>query len=395
MFDLRYLFVSLDVRPGGGRRSRSGRPVPGWLAQRLACSVLLVGPGRPFELPSRAAAAARDGDMVRIDAGTYRGDAAVWKANNLTIVGVEGRTVIDNTGRAIANRKASWVIAGANTRVSNVAFVGAHDAAGRDANWAGIRQEGAGLIVSRCMFRGNDNGLLAGANGDSDITVSASEFAENGSGDGLSHNIYVGAVRSFTLQFSSSRDARIGHLVKSRALRNDIYHNSLRDGPAGGASYEIDLPNGGASYIVGNVIEQGPRGRNPTMLSYAEEGASNPIQALYVINNTFVNRPGRGTFVAIAGTPKESRLFNNIFAFGGTPLAGPGVQVTNLATRDPGFVDEKTGDYRLAAGSPAVDAGTDPGTGGGVKLKPLYQYAKLGGEPRPEHGALDIGAFER
>ena len=41
-------------------------------------AVLHVGPTEPYKLPSQAAAAARDGDAIKIDAGTYAGDVARW-----------------------------------------------------------------------------------------------------------------------------------------------------------------------------------------------------------------------------------------------------------------------------------------------------------------------------
>ena len=45
------------------------------------------GPGEAFEKPSDAARAARDGDTVRIAAGTWRGDVCVWPQNDLSILG--------------------------------------------------------------------------------------------------------------------------------------------------------------------------------------------------------------------------------------------------------------------------------------------------------------------
>ena len=361
---------------------------------QVTLAVLLVGPGQPYKVPSQAAADARDGDTVKIAAGTYKGDVAIWRANNLTILGANGRAVLDNTGFAIANRKGIWVIAGHNTTVKNIEFTGARDASGRDKNWAGIRQEGTTLSVSNCSFHDNDNGLLTGANPDSDISVKHSEFAGNGAGDGYSHNMYIGAVRSFTLAFSSSHDARVGHLVKSRAGLNKILYNSLMDGPSGTASFEVDLPNGGRSYLVGNVIVQGPQTGNSTIISYAEEGAANPHQELYVVNNTIVNDRNSGIFVAIAGQPTDARLVNNICAGGGTVLAGRATQTANLATPNPGFVNPAGGDYRLAPGSPAINAGTDPGTAGTVALTPRYEYQGLNGVERPRHDALDLGAYE-
>ena len=67
---------------------------------------------------------------------------------------------------------------------------------------------------------------------------------------------------------------------------------------------------------------------------------------------------------------------------------------TNLVSNKPGFANPAGYDYHLVAGSPAINAGTDPGTVNGVSLVPAYEYASLSGIPRPRHGAIDIGAFE-
>jgi hypothetical protein len=58
--------------------------------------ILDVGPGRPFGLPSAAAAAAQPGDVIRIAPGTYE-DCAVWRADGVIIEG-EGfeRVIIGN-----------------------------------------------------------------------------------------------------------------------------------------------------------------------------------------------------------------------------------------------------------------------------------------------------------
>jgi hypothetical protein len=361
---------------------------------------LRVGPTETYKRPSQAAAVAHDGDVIQIAASTYRGDVAIWKANNLTITGVDptgggARATMDATGLAIPNRKGIWVIDGKNTTVENIEFTGAHDAEGRDRNWAGIRQEGSSLTVTNCSFHHNDDGILGGAGAESDIVVRGCEFASNGFGDGQSHNMYIGPARSFTLEFSSSHDAIVGHLVKSRAHRNSILYNRLSEGPDGTASYELDLPNGGLSYVIGNVIVQGPKSQNSGVLIFAEEGATNPTQALYVVNNTFVNDLGRGTFVSVHGQPTAVQVLNNIFAGRGTVLQGPGTQTSNLIATDPKFVDRAGGDYHLASGSPAIDAGTDPGEGHGFALTPRFEAnGQLGRKARPMHDKIDIGAYE-
>jgi hypothetical protein len=367
------------------------------LEGRWLPSVLHVGPGEQYAVPSQAAAVAKDGDDVQIDAGLYTGDVAVWRANNLTIEGVGGLAHLDGAGHN-AEGKGIWVIQGDNTTVSNIEFSGATVP---DQNGAGIRPEGAGLTVLSCYFHDNQEGILTGANLNSDIVIAYSEFANNGDGDGYSHNMYIGNVRSFILFGSYSHDAVVGHEVKSRAQVNYILYNRIQEGDSATASYDIDLPNGGLNYIIGNVVRKGPRAQNSTVITSGEEGATNPVQEFYFINNTIVNDRGNGTFVRVNGNVPTIRLVNNIFAgrfaVGSTILSGnSGEQTTNLRAVDPGFVDAANFDYHLAGGSAAIDAGTPPGTANdGTDLTPTLQYVDQASvEDRPDDGAIDIGAYE-
>ena len=53
--------------------------------------VLQVGSTRLLRSPSAAAAIARDGDTIEIEAEEYRGDVAVWSRDRITIRAVGGR----------------------------------------------------------------------------------------------------------------------------------------------------------------------------------------------------------------------------------------------------------------------------------------------------------------
>lgn len=353
---------------------------------------LHVGPLHQYKVPSAAAAAAQDGDTIEIEAGEYLGDVAVWAANHLTLRGVNGMAHLAASGKS-AQQKAIWVIRGNDTTVEHIEF---SDCRVPDRNGAGIRQEGKGLTVRRCSFHDNENGILAGACPESDILIEYSEFHHNGHGDGLSHNIYINQVRSFTFQFCASHHAKTGHIVKSRAQTNFILYNRLMDGQDGSSSYVIDIPNGGRSFVIGNIIQHGIHAENGIAISYAAEGAKNAVQELYVVNNTYVNkRAPSGSFLRVAGSPPTVRVINNLIVGSRTVLAGPGEASNNLVTDQPGFVDAALDDYRLTPQSPAVRAGIDPGKTGdakGFSLKPEFYYRHpLGGESRAKDG-LNIGA---
>lgn len=255
-----------------------------WACGALAAT-LQVGPQYPLKLPSEAALVAKDGDTVEIEAGDYARDAAVWRANRLTLRGVNGvaRLVSDS---ATVEGKAIWVIKGNDTVVENIAFL---EARVPHRNGAGIRLEGANLTVRRCLFRDNENGILTGNNPASEVRVENSEFDGNGFGDGYSHNIYIGAVGKFILRDSVSRHARVGHQVKSRALISIIANNRIEDGLDGRSSYLIDLPSGGDAEVTGNTLQQGPLTENLTMLAYGAENLSHAVNRLRVSSNVFIN----------------------------------------------------------------------------------------------------------
>ena len=380
------LFVSLaaiasDAVPADTRNAPQDAAKP---------AVLRVGATREIKRPSAAARVARDGDTVEIDADTYAGDVAIWRQHRLTIRGVGGRAHLRADG-AHAEGKAIWVIKGRETTIEGVEFSGAKVP---DRNGAGIRLEGAGLTVRNCYFHDNENGILTGANPESDIVIEHSEFSRNGFGDGYSHNLYIGAVRSFTLHFSYVHRALVGHNVKSRALKNHVAYNRIVDEDDGRSSYSVEFPNGGLSFVIGNVIQQGPATENPTIVSYGAEGARNPPNELYFVNNTVVNdRPAGGRFIVVkAGA---SHVVNNVFSGRGELLSGPGELRGNVVTAKTDFVDPAGFDYRLNQGAAAIGRGVDPGSAHGIALRPVAEYAhKALQRPRSRSAKLDAGALE-
>jgi len=375
----------------------------GVVAQASA-AVLSVGPGKSYATPCRAIAAAAAGDTIEITGGvTYSGDVCGIYAHNLTIRGVNGRPKIDAAGRNSMG-KAIWVVVGNNVTIDNVEMYGAKVP---DRNGAALRLEGTKFTLRRSFLHDNENGILSGANLNSDILIENSEFGHNGYGTGQTHNLYIGNARSLTFRYNFSHDAHVGHNLKSRAQTNTILYNrfsSLAPGQTGSTaggqpSYEIDLPNAGTSYVIGNVIQQPAANQNGALLAYGEEGASNPGHNLYVVNNTFLNDDtARGVFVMVgSGVTKPVLIQNNIFSGIGTlTTQASAVQKTNYRSVAPGFVNRAAYELRPTANAQVIDAGTAPGVSvTGVPLTPVAAYKHVAlGMARPVNGALDIGAYE-
>lgn len=358
-------------------------------------TILQVGPGKQFATPCAAIAAAAAGDTIQIDSSiTYVGDVCAWTTPSLTLQGVGGARAHIDAGGLNSQGKAIWVISGANTTVENVEFSGATVP---DHNGAGIRQQADNLTVRNCYFHDNEEGILTDASLTSTITIEFTEFGFNGFGDGQSHNVYIGNIGTLIFRYNYSHHAKIGHLLKTRAAQNFILYNRLSDEATGTSSYQIDIPNGGLSYVIGNVIEQGPLNDNSTFIAYLEEGTNpgNPNEQLFVINNTFANDASSGTFISPAPGAAPVVIKNNIFLGPGTITNQASAVQGNNFSGNAGFVNSAGYDYHLTSGSAAINAGADPGSNGSFSLSPVFQYVHPAcAEGRTLVGTMDIGAYE-
>jgi hypothetical protein len=130
-----------------------------------------------------AARIASDGDIVEVEPGDYRRDTAVWIQRDFVIRGIGGRPRLMAEG-ASAEGKAIFVVRGGRVRIENLGFFGARV---RDRNGAGIRLERGRLEIAGCHFEDNENGVLSGNEGGTELAIDRCRFVGNGAGDGLSH----------------------------------------------------------------------------------------------------------------------------------------------------------------------------------------------------------------
>ena len=288
-------------------------------ATSATAAVLMVGPNQVYSTPSEAARAARPGDTIKIAAGTYY-DCTVLTTNNVIIEGAALGVVLTDT---TCQGKAIFVVHANDVTVKGITFQRARVP---DANGAGIRAEGTNLTVEHSKFLNNQQGILAGNNPTSSIIIRNSEFVHNGACiRSCAHGIYVGQIALLRIEHSRFFDTQAAHHIKSRALRTELIENHIEDGPTGTASYEVDIPNGGALVMTGNVIQKGPKNQNHTAaVMIGEEGVSQPTPELLFKENVFTNNGPPTAFVKnITATPAQ--LIGNIFRGQDiTPLTGDG-----------------------------------------------------------------------
>jgi len=290
---------------------------------------LRVGPNRKLKLPSDAAAIARRGDTVKIDAGIYR-DCAIWQTPNITLSGdAKAETRIQDVS---CGGKALWVFYDGPATVRNIRFSGARVAR---RNGAGIRWEGRGrLAVLDSRFDGNQMGILTHNNRISSLYILRSRFDGNGNCEKFcGHAVYAGAISSLTVRASDFRNHRFGHHIKSRALVSNIVGNSISDALSGTSSYAINLPNSGTAMIRANAIQKGRLSENiHCAICIGEEIAppggagtpkrkgtmANPSRGIVVAGNSFRNDSGAAETVFVCNRSSHKVTLQ------GNVLTGPG-----------------------------------------------------------------------
>jgi len=371
------------LRHDAGRRrwlqGASALALPAWLAtanaQGTAASavnaVLRVGRDHPVKTLAAAAAQAKPGTTVEVQAGDYPGDVAVWPQDDLTLRAVGGRARMLANG-AHAQGKGIFVTSGKRMTIEGFDFIGARVP---DRNGAGIRLERGSLTLRDCRFQDNENGLLAANDPAIELRIESCDFGAIAPGDGHTHNCYVGAIGKLTVIASYFHHGATGHLLKTRAAVNHVFYNRLTD-ETGRASFELEFPNGGLALVMGNVIQQSAATENYHLIAYGNEGLSNRRNELHLINNTLVDRrPQGGVYLRMAQPAQKLRLINNLLHGKHELPGGPDrEQHHNYFVELDSFIDPDRYDFRLRPGSPLFGRAVDAGVVDGQPLRPAMQY---------------------
>ena len=180
-----------------------------------------------------------------------------------------------------------------------------------------------------------------------------------------------------------------------------IAYNLIVDGPTGEASYEIDLPNGGAARIIGNVIHQSAKTTNPVLVSYGAEGEAWPASSLAMAHNTLVSDAVGAWFLRVwqdrLPPDLQVRVINNLTVGIGVLGSGnPGRFDGNFPALRRMLVDIDGLAYGLVPGALLRGQGLDPRAIDGSDLGPRAEFAlPIGTRPIEPPPHWSPGAFQR
>lgn len=382
------------------RRALAALGVASGAAFAAYAETLIVGPEAPAMTIAQAAERARDGDVIALLSGDYKGQAAVLVDRKLTLRGVGNRPVIRGEGK-VAERRALIVVRGGEVVLENLEFRGSRAA---DADGAGVRLEGGTLTVRHCAFFDNENGIFAANVPTAELTIVDSEFGRAPRVEGgLHHLLNVGRIARLSVRGSRFHSGFEGHLIKTRARENRITYNLINDGPEGQASYELDIALGGVAWVIGNVIGQSAGTQNPVVLAYGTEGSAWDKNALYVSHNTFIGEPWPPSWFLRVFDDKlpaatEVRAVNNLSV--GLGLFSPGTRGdfagNHWLLRRRSLQSYWSLEFGLPFDSDLRGQGVDPGMGGGESLAPTAEFVlPVGTRAIDKPAAWSPGAIQK
>ena len=234
---------------------------------------------------------AKSGSVIEVPAGHYDlSDVEIGKSLTLRGPGDDGAVVFYSA--TVLSKGILVPLSGVSLTVENVTF---KDARAWDKNGAGIRHEGRDLTIVNCAFEGNEDGILATSDPKGVITISGSEFIENGYGDGQSHAIYVNEAAALRVTDSRFIGTRIGHHVKSLAEETTV-EGSYFDDAYGRSSYAVDVSRGGALRVSGNTMIQSADSDNYHFVNFDTRRGGKAV-SIEITGNEIVNKYDGGVFL--------------------------------------------------------------------------------------------------
>jgi hypothetical protein len=283
---------------------------------------LEVGPGRQYEKPSAAAAAAEEGDTVRIAPGEYF-DCATWRADRLTIEAAPADPGSADTDVTITDTacggKGAFVIAANGVTIRKLGFARVRVPSD---NGAGIRLEGHDLTVEDSRFVNDQIGILATSPDGGFLRIAGCAFSENGSSltGHVNYAVRAAGYELLRIERSSFDKARGGGHISLVVGRAELVGNHLVDegkhmqGP-------LVAVEGGALLLEGNTIElaAGAATRPGVVLATGE------ATAIAVRGNTLVDAGNSGVPLLRNWTGQDAVVANNTVPAGSEAATDAGI----------------------------------------------------------------------
>ena len=336
-----------------------------------------TSPETALATPAAAISKAKAGDTIYIGAGTYSGRITIslkaTASNPLRIFGdITGKETGDPGPVTITASGDVVYVTGNHIRLTDLIINPQNGS--KALEWKGV----AGGRMTGITVPNGDAPAVLISDG-SNITIEASTFT----------NVYKSAIhaKDSTLTIRTSRFESVGMGIESEKTNLEVTRSEFYNSTDG---VKVKEGNGTLSANIFRTISG--------KAVYNEQ--ANPV---FVANNTFYNVSGYGIDSDGGSLTARNNIFHTISGFvmrrtSGTFSAShtlfhniAGWQTTGFThtdpifNTDPKFVSLYTPDLRLAADSPARNAGTDTSSHG------MLDYD---GVLRPQGGAWDLGAYE-
>ncbi len=296
-------------------------------------------------------------DTVAIDSGIYVGELDL-SAREVNIVSQEGPE-----STILRSLESHVVQLGPNSSIEGFTIGGGN----RSEFIGGILVTGDGSVIRGNIFEDNvsqTGHVISGSN--SSPTIENNIFRSNfcGNPDNFGEPPTLGSLISL-------------YVNSSPLIQNNIFY----DNECIGIAFQFDSE--GVPIVVNNTLVN-----NSVGISYSEERASDS----HIYRNNIIVNNGIGLEIPDeTGTEKllweNNLLYNNEINYSGWVDQ---TFVNGNISIDPLFVSQMSGDFKLVAGSPAIDSGSSVNA-------PLFDFDQA---PRPLDGnddgvaGFDMGAYE-